>query len=242
MQHSFFGIDAAYLLLVLGALFVHACYQLSVSVLTYMSSHRLSKRASVRQLLSTGTGYAIGVIGTTSLLLVALASMLSYLRTPSPGETPQLVGIIVSGVVPVVGLLTMTAYYRRGAGTQLWLPRQITAYLLGRAKKTESFVEASMLGAATVIGESPFLAGPLLIAGATLMQGPPASWTWFAILYSMFAALPLVIVTLYLTSGHSVARVQRWREDNKQFLQWTSSIALILLTIYFAVLQFGVNR
>ena len=117
MQQGLLGGDSAYLLLVVGALFVHACYQLSVSVLTYMSSHKLSQKASVRQLLRLGFSYAGGVILTTALLLVAVASLLSSIKS----DTPRIAVAIVIACASFIGLLTMTIYYRRGKGTQLWL-------------------------------------------------------------------------------------------------------------------------
>lgn len=240
MQGNLFSSDMAYVLLVLGALFVHACYQLSVSVLTYMSSHKLSQKASTKQLLKLGFGYITGVVVTTALLLVAVASLLSFLKIGSTNPQVQLAVALTLALTPFIGLLTMTVYYRRGPGTQLWLPRPIARYLLERARKTKHGVEASMLGAATVVGELPFLAGPLLITSAVVMLQPAPTWPVWGVIYGMAASLPLVFVTLYLTSGHSVARLQKWREDNKTFLQWTSGIALVLLTVYLTVLQLGV--
>ena len=71
---------------------------------------------------------------------------------------------------------------------------------------------------------------------------PPLSWLAWATLYSVLAALPLLETTMYLTSGHSIARVQKWRESHKSFLQWTSGIALVLLTIFLTVVQLGVSQ
>ena len=238
MQLSSFGGDSAYLLLVVGALFVHASYQLSVSVLTYMSSHKLSEKASVRQLLKLGFSYSTGVVVGTTLLLVTLASLLFYLKNGGGGHTQVAVAVVVA-CTPLIGLLTMTIYYRRGAGTQLWLPRPVASYLLSRAKETRLGVEAAMLGAATVLGELPFLAGPLLIASSVVVNQPPTAWPVWAVTYSVLASLPLIVMTLYLTSGHSIARVQKWREENKTFLQWTSGITLLVLTLYLTVLQLG---
>lgn len=67
--------DPAYLVLVVGALFVHACYQLGVSVLTHMSAHTLSRKASVRRLAWLGTSYSLGAITMTTLLLLALVTI-----------------------------------------------------------------------------------------------------------------------------------------------------------------------
>ena len=144
------------------------------------------------------------------------------------------------GLAPLIGLATILWYYRRGKGTRLWLPRRVAEYLLKRSKKTKSAIEASMLGAATVVGELPFLFGPLLFIAFLISNEPEVSWIIWSSLYSLLAYLPLLLVTMYLTSGHSIARVQRWREENKSFLQWTSGVTLVLITIYLTVLQMGV--
>lgn len=228
--------DPAYLLLAVGVLFVHICYQLSVSVLTHFSSHSLSRKTSDHRLLALGFSYSLGVIVTTVLVIVTLASLAQLLL----GGSKLLVAVVV-GLAPFIGLATVLWYYRQGAGTRLWLPRPVAVYLLERSKETHSSLEASLLGAATVIGELPFLIGPILFITYVISLLAPASWVGWSLLYSTVAALPLLVATMYTTSGHSVARIQKWREMNKSFLQWTSGIALVLLTVYLTVLQLGVS-
>lgn len=236
MLHSSLLSDPAYLLVAIGALFVHVCYQLSVSVLTHFSSHSLSRKTSDQRLLVLGFSYSVGAIITTALLIASLASLAQLVH-----GGPRLLAAVVVGLAPFVGLATVLWYYRQGEGTRLWLPRSVATYLLERSKKTHSTLEAALLGAATVIGELPFLIGPLLFITYLISSFEPSTWLGWATLYSAVAALPLLITTVYFTSGHSVARVQKWRESNKSFLQWTSGIALVLLTIYLTVLQLGVS-
>ncbi len=228
--------DPAYVLIAAGALFVHVCYQLSVSVLTHFSSHSLSRKTSDKRLLTLGFSYSLGVVVTTALIITALASIAQSIHGGS-----QLLVTVVVGLAPFIGLATVLWYYRQGEGTRLWLPRPVAQYLLQRSKKTRSFLEATLLGAATVIGELPFLVGPLLFVTYLVAQTPSAGWFGWALLYSFVAALPLLVTTMYITSGHSVARAQKWRETNKSFLQWTSGITLIVLTLYLTVLQLGVS-
>lgn len=229
--------DPAYLLIALGALFVHVCYQLSVSVLTHFSSHSLSRKTSEHRLLGLGFSYSLGVIITTVLIITSLASLAQITHGGY-----RLLGVVVVGLAPFIGLATVLWYYRQGEGTRLWLPRAVATYLLERSKKTRSLLEAALLGAGTVIGELPFLVGPLLFITYIISSLPPLSWFGWSLLYSVLAALPLLVATMYLTSGHSVARVQKWREANKSFLQWTSGIALVLLTIFLTVVQLGVGQ
>lgn len=228
--------DSAYLLLLIGALFVHACYQLSVSVMTHMSAHSLSRKVSVRRLMSLGIFYTLGVITATSLMLLALISLTAF----DGAVSHPIVTSITVVVAPLVGLCTVLLYYRRGKGTQIWLPRPFADYLLERSRKTKRSLEAAALGAITVVGELPMIIAPLLLVALSITSQSTETWLVWSLFYAAAAALPLIFITLYLTSGHSIARVQKWRENNKRFLQWTSGVALVLLTIYLTVLHLGV--
>lgn len=235
-----FSTPDSYLLIVLGILFVHASYQLSVSVLTHMSSHSLSRRVGTNRLLRMGLGYTLGAIFMTTLVLVAIVSLTTAGNLAERTASIRVLELIVAAAVPFIGLLTALVYFRRGAGTQLWLPRPVAAYLLTRSRKTKSAVEAFFLGGATVLGELPFIIAPILLIAVVISTTASGAWLLWSLLYSFLASLPLLFVVFYISSGHSVARVQHWREENKRFLQWTSGIALVMLTVFVAFLQLGV--
>lgn len=240
MTLSFGNDPTLYLLLIVGALFVNACYQLSVSVLTYLTSHSLSRRTSVKRLLWLGSSYTLGVIIATSLVLLFVVSLTTIGGQSLHSETLHIFSLAVIVVVPVIGLATMAFYYRHGNGTKLWLPRPVASYLTERARRTKSGFEATLLGAGTVVGELPFIVAPLALVALVLADQPTSSWAGWSLAYGILASLPLVAIVFYLTSGHSIARLQRWREQSKTFLQWTSGIALVLLTIYAVLGQLGV--
>ena len=96
-----------------------------------------------------------------------------------------------------------------------------------------------MLGTATAFTELPFIIAPLAITALTLEGFASSKWLTLSLLYALAVCLPLIFVAVYLSSGHKISSVQRWREDSKGFLKWTSAAALVLLAVYLAVLQFG---
>lgn len=217
------------LLVLVGAVFVHACFQLSVSVLTRLSSHTIGSGKSQRRLLILSLSYVFGVVVATASVALVFATKLAWLSTFDAAWPSWL----VVGLLPVIGLLTILVYYRRDRGTKLWLPRPFIDYLMERAKKTRSGVEAGMLGAATVVGELPFLLAPIGIATlCVILLVPSHQWVILTTLYALVASLPLVFLALYISSGHKISSVQNWRERNKSFLQWTSGISLILLDAF----------
>lgn len=225
------------LLILLGAVFVHACFQLSVSVLTLLSSHTIGRRMSHHRLLNLSFWYVLGVVVTiTGLLLMTIAAERTLMATDARVAT-----LLTLGVLPLIALLMVLFYYRRGKGTQLWLPRPAADYITARAKKTKSGVEAFALGTTTVVAELPFAIAPLAIAAFMLHGFASEKWLALSLLYAVAVALPLIFVGLYLAGGHKISSVQRWREDAKDFLKWTSAAALILLTLYLLTLQVGVT-
>lgn len=223
------------LLILMGAVFVHACFQLSVSVLTLLSSHTIGRRLPNSRLLNLNFWYILGSIVTIALLQLGAIALVRAAIT----HNATITSVITLTLVPLVALLMTLFYYRRGRGTQLWLPRPAAEYVTTRAKKTKSSIEAFMLGTATAFTELPFIIAPLAITALTLEGFASAKWFTLSLLYALAVCLPLIFVALYLSSGHKISSVQRWREDSKDFLKWTSAAALVLLTVYLAVLQFG---
>lgn len=238
MTSSLMSNDLAIALLVVGVLFVHSSYQLSVSVLSYMSGHALGQRAAKKRLTSLGAGYSLGVMVMVFLILVSIV-VTTNTADVSHAYSLKILTVVVASVVPLVGLFTILAYYRKGTGTKLWLPRPFADYLLWRARKTKSTVEAFALGATTVVGELPFVIGPLLIAAVVIAYQDTSAWIVYAAAYALLSSLPVIVISLLLAWGISPASIQRWREQNKKFFQWTSGILLVLLTVFLVVLQIG---
>ena len=223
------------LLILLGAVFVHACFQLSVSVLTLLSSHTIGRRLPNTRLLNLNFWYILGSIAMITLLQLGTIALLRS----AISQNTALTTLITLSVVPLIALLMVLFYYRRGRGTQLWLPRPAAEYITTRAKRTKSSVEAFTLGAATAMTELPFIVAPLAIVAFVLEGFASDKWLALSLLYAIAACLPLIFVALYISSGHKISSVQRWRENAKDFLKWTSAAALILLTLYLVVLQLG---
>lgn len=238
MQNFSILFDASpFLLILIGAVFVHACFQLSVSVLTLLNSHTIGRRLANRTLMSLNFWYILGVGVMIALLQLA---MISIERLAIDRE-PVLTTIVSLSVLPVVALMVVLFYYRRGRGTQLWLPRSATDYITSRAKKTKSAIEAFSLGMTTVVAELPFVIAPLAIIAFAFNGFAADKWLGLSVGYALAVCAPLVFVSFYISSGHKISAVQKWREESKTYLKWTSAAALVLLTLYIAVLQLGVS-
>ena len=237
MQNLFLFLDLSpFLLIVAGAVFVHACFQLSVSVLTLLSSHTIGRRLPNSRLLNLNFWYILGSILMITLLQLGTIALLRWGLTHNATATT----VITLSLIPLIALLVALLYYRRGRGTQLWLPRPAAQYITDRAKRTKSSVEAFTLGMATAVTELPFAIAPLAIVAFALQGFRVERWFTMSLGYSLAVCAPLIFVAFYLSSGHKISSIQRWRESSKDFLRWTSAATLLLLALYIAVLQLGV--
>ena len=238
MQNFSLLFDASpFLLILVGAVFVHACFQLSVSVLTLLNSHTIGRRLANQTLMSLNFWYIIGVGVMIALLQLAAISV----ERLAMDRNPMLATIVSLSILPLVALMVVLFYYRHGRGTQLWLPRSATEYITSRAKKTKSVLEAFSLGMTTVVAELPFVIAPLAIIAFAFNGFSADKWFSLSVGYALAVCAPLIFVSFYISSGHKVSAVQRWREEAKTYLKWTSATALLLLTLYIAVLQLGLS-
>lgn len=222
------NIPSSLAIIALAAL-IHASFQLSVSVLTLLGSHALSTKQTSAKLLRLTTGFLIGA-GIMTMLLISFTSLV--LLHAFGTETPQIIWATGCGLLIGVAVSIWLFYYRREKGTTLWIPRSIAAYLTKRTQSTEQSAEAFGLGLSSVIGEILFIIAPLIISALVLIQLPPL-WQLAGIgIYTLISSLSLIIVWVLIGSGHSLSRIQRWRESNKHFLQFAAGAGLIVLGFF----------
>lgn len=218
------------LAIVAFAALIHASFQLSVSVLTLLSGHAIGAKKSHARVLRLTTSYTTGA-GVMTLLLLSFASLLflHFFGT----EIPLLVWAIVCGLVLGIGIAVWLFYYRRGKdGTELWIPRSFAKFLTERSKKTHQGAEAFGLGLTTVIAELVFIIPTVSIAALVLID-LPSNWQLVGIvIYTIISLLGLLIVWGLVGSGKSLARIQKWRSENKRFLQFSAGSALIVLGFF----------
>jgi len=211
------------------AALIHASFQLSVSVLTLLSGHAIGSKTAHGKLLRLTNGFVFGVAVMTLLLLSFIS--LIFLHSFS-GNVPLIAWASACGLLIGLGVAVWSFYYRRETGTSLWLPRGIARYLTERTKATKHSAEAFGLGLSSVIAELLFVAAPLVISALVLIRLESA-WQLVGIaLYTLVSLLSLLIVNALIGSGHKLSRIQKWREDNKRFLQFAAGSGLLILGFY----------
>lgn len=216
------------------AALIHASFQLGVSTVTLLSSHATGKKENPKKTLRLVGAFLGGTIVITTLLTFTLLYATTALDI---WQKPTLLWSVVCGVLAGLGALVWLAYYRRGGGTPLWIPRVFARFLTDRVRSTTLSVEAFSLGLTAVVAEIPFMIAPMVTAALALTFLPPELQVLGALGYIMIASLGILIVTMLIGSGHNISHIQRWREHNKRFLQFAAGSGLIILSFYLYVNQ-----
>lgn len=220
---------ATSLAIVTLAALVHASFQLSVSVLTLLSGHAIGAKKSHIRTLRLTTGFVLGAGVMTLFLLTFIAYLFQHLFGTN---APQLVWAIACGLLIGVGLAVWFFYYRREQGTSLWIPRQFARHLSDRSKATKDPAEAFSLGMTSVFSELLFILAPLVISALVLVQLPTVWQLVGIVLYTVVSLITLFSVWVFISSGHRISAIQKWREDNKHFLQFAAGSALAVLGFF----------
>ncbi len=218
------------LAIVAFAALIHASFQLSVGVLSLLSGHAISAKKSRARIIRLTTSYTIGA-GVMTLLLLSFISLL-FLHSFG-ANVPLLVWALACGLVLGIGIAVWLFYYRRqGDGTELWIPRAFARHLHDRSKATHYGAEAFSLGLTSVVAELVFIV-PSMTISALVLLGLPSQWQLVGIaIYTVVSLLGLLIAWSLIGSGRSLGRIQKWRTDNKRFLQFAAGSALIVLGFF----------
>lgn len=220
---------SALAIIALAAL-IHASFQLSVGVLTLMSGHTIGAKKSQAKLFRLSAAYTAGA-GVMSLLLLSLVVLIMLHLFNY--EMPLYAWSIASALAFGIGIAIWLFYYRnRKKGTELWIPRSFAYHLTERSKATKRSVEAFSLGLVTVLSELLFILPSLILSGLALLYLPGPLQLAGVALYTVISVLGLGIVWALIGGGHSISKIQKWRESNKKFLQFAAGSALIVLGFF----------
>lgn len=216
------------------AALIHSSFQLSISVVTLLSGHSIGKKVAAQKTLRLVGAFLAGTAIMTTLIVCTLLYTTKVLDL---WQQPGSLWSVVALVLVVLGVAVWALYYRRGEGTPLWIPRAFARFLQKRVHTTSMSVEAFSLGLTTVIAELPFIAAPMVAAMLALSYLPANLQLLSALGYIIIASSSILLVTMLIGSGHSISRIQRWREHNKRFLQFVAGSGFIVLGIFLYVSQ-----
>lgn len=161
----------------------------------------------------------------TMLILSSIALFVSK----SFSSVPLLFWAMSCGLSVSIGLAVWVFYYRKEQGTSLWLPRGFADYLNKRTKATNMGAESFGLGLTSVVGEILFVIAPMFVAALVLVQLPGNLQLLAILIYTVISTMSLMITWLLIIKRHKLSSIQKWRENNKKFLQFSAGIGLFVL-------------
>lgn len=227
-------LTSAFTIIIVSAL-IHSSFQLSVSVLTLLSGHAIGTKKSHARLVRLTGGFILGVGVMTTLVLSFASLVLSSVFDTT--KIPLLVWAVVCGLLIGLGVAVWSFYYRFEKGTTLWLPRPMARYLSERTKATKRGAEAFGLGLTSVIAELVFTIAPIAVSALIIIQLEPVVQLVAVAVYVLVSLFSLLLIAGLIGSGHKLSVVQKWRESNKRFLQFSAGSALLILGFFIYVDQ-----
>lgn len=205
---------------------IHASFQLSISTLSLLGSHAIGIKVTHIRLLKLVGGFTLG---TVIMTLLVLSSTTLWLQIAFSNYVPSLAWATICGLLLGLCVAIWIFYYRREPGTSLWIPRGLARYLVNRTKRTRVTAEAMALGATSVLAEILFISGPVIASALILVELDPHWQLAGLATYAATSLSPFVIVALLIANGFSISKIQRWRSQNKGFLQFIAGCGLIVL-------------
>lgn len=201
-------------------------------MLTLLSGHTIGSKSSNARLLRSTSAFISGALITTALIVISSAYTAFVVLDVIE---PRLAWACAAGLMIGLGIAVWSFYYRRSLGTSLWIPRGMARFLSDRTKATKHSPEAFSLGSASVFAELLFIMAPVTAAALAITYLPTPLQLVGALGYTVVASLPLVIVYILIGSGHKLSAIQRWRENNKRFMQFAAGSGLLILGFYIYV-------
>lgn len=214
-------------IILLSAL-VHSLLQLSLGCLLLLYHSSLGQHIKKRT-KSLVSNYIFGI----GLMVFLSISATCYIITSlfNSALTPTAFTIIFILLI-LLSIFIWLFYYRKSSGTELWLPRPISAFISERAKTTNKRTEAFLLGSLATLAELPLTIVLTFLAANSILELPSDTQLLLVIIYTIIVILPLIITRLFIRKGKTIVDVQRWRTNNKQFLKFICGLGFIILAFF----------
>ena len=216
--------------IVLAAL-INATLQLGIGclLLLYHASSQKHIRAKTRSLAGSYVA-GVGIMVFLSICAIALILLRFY-----GGALEKIWLLVLVILLATLAFAVWLFYYRWGKGVELWIPKVVAKFIDARARATESNTEAFALGIMTCFAELPFLLILLVVAGNSILE-LNAEWQLLAVvLFTLLSMLPLILVRMLVRRGKTIAGIQHWRSQHKNFLKILSGIGFLVLGLFILV-------
>lgn len=211
------------------AALIHANFQLPLGCFILLSRDRIRRRKSKTHSSSPSGSFIAGIGITTMLLIFTLNFLLNNLFNDG---IPAWLVFVEAGILFCLAITIWSIYYRRGHGTQLWIPRGMANSLETRSFGARSDTDAFGLGVMSIVCELP-LSFILIFVASSNIIALPSSWQLLvSALYVIAIITPALIASQIITRSSNLSRVQKWRESNKTFTLFILVFGFFIISAY----------
>ena len=226
--------------IVIVTMLIMACLQLQPGVFSLLN-HYANGKYSKKHASEITSFFILGSEATSAFLFVCCYFIANLLFLYQFNPETGLFAWVVVGVLMAMALLSLSCYFRKGPGTQLFISRKCAKNLEQHAKSIKTRSDAFTLGALSSIYELPFTLPLYIIVSLEIIEMsviffPSHLLTLFFI---MTPTIPLFIMRLKFKLGYNLADIERSRIKDKTFTRiilCLSYITIAILFIYFRII------
>ena len=216
--------------IVILAMLIVASLQLTPGVFALFYHYALGK-FSKRKASDLTLFFIIGAEIVNAFIFISIYFLLGFFTLGDLGFNNNIFTYTLVGILVALAIVSFFCYYRRGAGTQLFISRRYAKGMDHLAKSTRSRTDAMLLGALAGSYELIFTL-PLFIIVATIalefnISRQPANL--IAIAFVIAPLLPLFIIRWQYQSGYNLADILRLRTKNKTFIRSLLTLSFFLI-------------
>lgn len=139
----------------------------------------------------------------------------------------------IAGILIALGIVSFFFYFRRSAGTKLFIPRKYAEALDLSAKSVKTRSDAFMLGALSGTCELFFTLPLYIVTCIEIMRMGSEGFAsnFLTIIYILTPVIPLLFIRWKYQSGLNLANIQKSRVHDKIFTRFILAFSYILIAI-----------
>jgi len=214
--------------IVLGAAAVDSINPCAIGVILFLSSVLLRVSEKKDLLLRLGALYIA-----TVYVVYALAGLglIWFQATLISLGFAEIVGTIIGVLVVGLGFIELKDFIWHGKGISLEIAPRYKEKITKLAEKI-SWLGIITIGAFVAMVELPCTGGPYLAITTILAKSFDTQALLYLLLYNFIFVLPLLIILLMIYFGANTAKLKRWRQSKRRWMNLASGLLMIALGVF----------
>lgn len=224
--------------ILLGAALVDSINPCVIGVLVFLLGYITRVIKSSKMMLFISIIYTLVVYVTYLALGLGI---LNFVKGALPIEATEMFYIFAGVIAAIAGVLEMKDFFWYGRGVSLQIfpstAKRLKYYTkkfvqVSRKSMLFSVLFASGLGVFVVLIELPCTGAPYLAVIGMLSVGSYSEAVPLLMLYNLVFIMPLLVVISLAYLGHSLQKMQKWKQKHKKWMRLFMGMFLLGLAAY----------